>query len=350
MLAVPAVVARARPARRRRGDRGALAVARRRRLPHRGPPPAAARSSVARRSPAAAVHVPRRAGSRRTPTRSSAARARPPALGILGPALAAWVRARERVAVLDVEPERGRVLRDHRRAAVRRARRARRIVRARARRAGASRDACRSRSRCCSRSSPCYQWQAHHLFSNRKLEVDNAYASFYRVNSLFFDPSLFGRFQALAILTIVGVLLLLRRPPRPVLLVLATAGVFVGLALSYSQSSLLALDVGLVVLAAVVWRGRADRRPRRARRARAARVAGGADDPAQDLPHLALGHHVEPQLDPVEGHRRVPAPPRRRLGPRQLRALGGDDRARSARGSLRTTWCCRRRSSSASSG
>ena len=41
------------------------------------------------------------------------------------------------------------------------------------------------------------------------------------------------------------------------LLVLASAGVFVGLALSYSQSSLLALDVGLVVLAGVVWRGRA---------------------------------------------------------------------------------------------
>ena len=94
-------------------------------------------------------------------------------------------------------------------------------------------------------------------FSNRKLEVDNAYASFYRVNSLFFDPSLFGRFQALAILTIVGVLLLLRRPPRPALLVIASAGAFIGLALSYSQSSLLALDVGLVVLAAVVWRARA---------------------------------------------------------------------------------------------
>ena len=41
------------------------------------------------------------------------------------------------------------------------------------------------------------------------------------------------------------------------LLVLASAGVFVGLALSYSQSSLLALDVGLVVIAGVVWRGRA---------------------------------------------------------------------------------------------
>jgi O-antigen ligase len=33
--------------------------------------------------------------------------------------------------------------------------------------------------------------------------------------------------------------------------------VFVGLALSYSQSSLFALDVGLVVIAAVVWRARA---------------------------------------------------------------------------------------------
>jgi O-antigen ligase len=102
-----------------------------------------------------------------------------------------------------------------------------------------------------------YQWQAHHLFSNRKLQVDNAYASFYRVNSLFFDPSLFGRFQALAILTLVGVLLLARRPPRPALLVLASVVVFVGLALSYSQSSLLSLDVGLVVLAGIVWRRRA---------------------------------------------------------------------------------------------
>jgi O-antigen ligase len=102
-----------------------------------------------------------------------------------------------------------------------------------------------------------YQWQSHHLFSSRKLEVDNAYASFYRVNSLFFDPSLFGRFQALAILTLVGVLLLARRPPRPLLLVLASAAVFAGLALSYSQSSLFALDVGLVLLAGVVWRGRA---------------------------------------------------------------------------------------------
>jgi O-antigen ligase len=102
-----------------------------------------------------------------------------------------------------------------------------------------------------------YQWQSHHLISNRKLEVDNAYASFYRVNSLFFDPSLFGRFQAIAILTLVGVLLLARRALHPALLVLASAGVFVGLALSYSQSSLLALDIGLVVLAGIVWRGRA---------------------------------------------------------------------------------------------
>jgi O-antigen ligase len=103
----------------------------------------------------------------------------------------------------------------------------------------------------------CYQWQSHDLFSNRKLEVDNAYASFYRVNSLFFDPSMFGRFQALAILTLVGALLIARRSPRPLLLVLASAGIFVGLALSYSQSSLLALDLGLVVIAGVVWRGRA---------------------------------------------------------------------------------------------
>jgi O-antigen ligase len=99
------------------------------------------------------------------------------------------------------------------------------------------------------------EWQSHHLISNRKLEVDNAYASFYRVNSLFFDPSLFGRFQALAIVTLIGALLLGNRAVRSRWLVLGAAAVFVGLALSYSQSSLLSLDVALVILAGIVWRG-----------------------------------------------------------------------------------------------
>ena len=200
---------------------------------------------------------------------------------------------------------------------------ARRIVRARARVPAAPRHGCRSRSALLFSLVAVYQWQTHHLFSSRKLEVDNAYASFYRVNSLFFDPSLFGRFQALAILTLVGAAPARRAGRRgPLLLVLASAAVFVGLALSYSQSSLLALDVGLVLIAGVVWRGRA--------------VLGFAALAALVLlaslavpttrhkifSTLALERHVESQLDPLEGHRRVPAPPVRRLGPRQLRALG----------------------------
>ncbi len=195
-----------------------------------------------------------------------------------------------------------------------------------------------------------YQWQTHHLFSSRKLEVDNAYASFYRVNSLFFDPSLFGRFQALAILTLVGALLIGRRVPRPALLVLATAAVFVGLALSYSQSSLLALDVGLVVIAGIVWRGSRRARVRRACRARPARrrwrcrrrATRSSTRRSRTSPRIAARSSRRASTrsnaipSPARASAASPAPPARR--------------PRSARASRPTTSCCRRRSSSGCSG
>jgi O-antigen ligase len=183
-------------------------------------------------------------------------RARPPALGLLGPALAAWVLLaaaslfwtssldKGAFSVIDVALPFGAL------AALIGSFGLERVLPVRLGRLQVALGLLLS-------AVAVYQWQTHNLFSNRKLEVDNAYASFFRVNSLFFDPSMFGRFQALAILTVVGAFLLGGRRPQPVLAALAVAGIFVGLALSYSQSSLLALDVGLLVLAAVVWRGRA---------------------------------------------------------------------------------------------
>lgn len=102
-------------------------------------------------------------------------------------------------------------------------------------------------------------WQVanQELFWNEKLMRTNAYGGVFRANSLLFDPSLFGRVEVLALITIVGLLLFGR--PRLALIAAGAGGVviFVGLVLSYSQSSFVALAAGLVTLAAIAWRWRA---------------------------------------------------------------------------------------------
>jgi len=102
-------------------------------------------------------------------------------------------------------------------------------------------------------------WQVSQgeVFWNEKLMRTNAYGGYFRANSLLFDPSLFGRVEALALVTIVGLLALAR--PRRLLLLAAVAAIpiFAGLAASYSQSSLVALGCGVLVVACVVWRWKA---------------------------------------------------------------------------------------------
>ena len=45
-----------------------------------------------------------------------------------------------------------------------------------------------------------YQYATRDVFWNPKVIVGNAYAPFYRVNSVFYDPSVYGRFLVVAIL------------------------------------------------------------------------------------------------------------------------------------------------------
>jgi O-antigen ligase len=81
--------------------------------------------------------------------------------------------------------------------------------------------------------------------------ASNELEEYFRVNSLFFDPNIYGRFLALVMLGLATVLLWERRP-RAVWL--ATAGLAVlwgGLVLTLSQSSFAALLAGLCVLAAL---------------------------------------------------------------------------------------------------
>jgi hypothetical protein len=97
-----------------------------------------------------------------------------------------------------------------------------------------------------------YQEIAHDIFWNPKVIVGNAYQSFFRVNSLFWDPSIYGRFLVLAILAS----LVVARWSRSVRTAVLAAGVialsWVGLLFSYSQTSFAALLVGVLAAAALL--------------------------------------------------------------------------------------------------
>lgn len=102
-----------------------------------------------------------------------------------------------------------------------------------------------------------YQWANRDIFWNPKVDVGNAYAPFFRVNSVFWDPSIYGRFLVLAVLMLLA-LVLFGRGWRPA--VAATAGiaaVWAGLVLSFSQSSFVALVAGVLAAGAIAWGRRA---------------------------------------------------------------------------------------------
>jgi O-antigen ligase len=90
------------------------------------------------------------------------------------------------------------------------------------------------------------------LFLNPKLVAANQYDNYFRVNSLFFDPSIYGRFLMLVMIAVTtAVLWGGRREAQIGAAVLAW--LLAGLVTSFSQSSIVALLVGLTVLAAWRW-------------------------------------------------------------------------------------------------
>jgi O-antigen ligase len=102
-----------------------------------------------------------------------------------------------------------------------------------------------------------YQWATREVFWNPKLIVDNAYAPFFRVNSVFWDPSIYGRYLVLAILATLALLLLGLRGRLVAPAIAAIAAIWAGLLFSFSQSSFVALIAGTLAVATVVWRWRA---------------------------------------------------------------------------------------------
>ncbi len=103
-----------------------------------------------------------------------------------------------------------------------------------------------------------YQWATRDVFWNPSVKVFNAYAPFFRVNSVFWDPSVYGRYLTGAVLaSLAGILLGGARGWRVAGLYGVVVATWLGLLLSFSQSSFVALAAGTVVAAAVVWGRRA---------------------------------------------------------------------------------------------
>ena len=102
-----------------------------------------------------------------------------------------------------------------------------------------------------------YQWVTREVFWNPKLIVDNAYAPFFRVNSVFWDPSIYGRYLVVAILATLALVLFGLRERLLAGAVAAIVVAWAGLLFSFSQSSFLALIAGTLAAAAFVWRWRA---------------------------------------------------------------------------------------------
>jgi len=102
-----------------------------------------------------------------------------------------------------------------------------------------------------------YQYETRTVFENPKVINSNAYAAFFRVNSVFWDPSVYGRFLVVAMIPSV-VLIVRGRSPRIVWAAAVALGVtWFGLLISFSQSSFAALLVAVIGVAFVAWRWRA---------------------------------------------------------------------------------------------
>jgi hypothetical protein len=92
------------------------------------------------------------------------------------------------------------------------------------------------------------------LISNEKVLAANDLKPYFRVNSLFFDPNVYGRFLALVMVVLAGVLLWAPARRDVTRVAIALALLWAALVLTLSESSFAALLVGLAVLAALRWR------------------------------------------------------------------------------------------------
>jgi len=98
-----------------------------------------------------------------------------------------------------------------------------------------------------------WEYATRHLIWNPEVIQSNDFHTYFRVNSLFWDPNIYGRYLALTITALVAAVLWLSNQ-RLVICLGALVGVlWLGLVTTFSQSSFAALLAGLAALAALRW-------------------------------------------------------------------------------------------------
>jgi len=95
------------------------------------------------------------------------------------------------------------------------------------------------------------EYAKRELLLNPKVISSNQFESYFRVNSLFFDPNIYGRFLATVMLGLTALLLWSRRTAVAAGCAAALVALWAGLVLTLSQSSFTALLAGLAVLGAL---------------------------------------------------------------------------------------------------
>lgn len=97
------------------------------------------------------------------------------------------------------------------------------------------------------------EYASRSLFWNDQVIRSNEFHTYFRVNSVFWDPNIYGRYLALAIVLATAPLLWIRERRGFALLTCLLALLWFGLVQTYSESSFLALLAGLAMLAALRW-------------------------------------------------------------------------------------------------
>jgi len=97
------------------------------------------------------------------------------------------------------------------------------------------------------------EWGTRSLFWNDQVIRSNEFHTYFRVNSVFWDPNIYGRYLALVAVVAMSALLWARERKTLVLLTALVFVLWLGLFPTFSQSSFAALLAGLAVLAALKW-------------------------------------------------------------------------------------------------
>jgi hypothetical protein len=97
------------------------------------------------------------------------------------------------------------------------------------------------------------EYQLKELLWNEVVIRSNDFHVYFRVNSLFWDPNVYGRYLALVITVVAAALLWARRYRDAVVLAVISGVLWLALITTFSQSSFIALLAGLATLVALRW-------------------------------------------------------------------------------------------------